>query len=268
MTASPAARAVLALALAATGCSTSGPEATYGGSGSELPSGTPSAPPAGGSVGASVVLPPPIQTASSDGVILVTVYGMDNDAPAQRVPISYRGKRSGTVTTDDKGNATLTLPPGDYALEIVTGCTKEVIVHNGTKNGRLGVSPRARASISMRADWRHRYGPFRSQIVSEPNPWTRGKTVDVGYNVVDRCSGDIAKNVSYSSYRVTPSRTLRVVDATMRSDSNGFGHVKVACTAAGDASLRIFDSNPAEKDGTYDLLAYRAPPRPDKPWCG
>lgn len=182
------------------------------------------------------------------------------------IPVTYKGPKSGTALTSAQGKLLVELPPGHYTIRVPKGCHQQVLV-DSAGGSQVGIVADRNTTGVLQVPWRHRFVPWQSPIIGEPNPWPRGKAVRVGYKVWDLCTTDFAPGAPIPTWRYKPSAGLRVVGKpVMRSDAQAQAFVTVSCVAQGNAGLTVYDAD-APEDGAFDILGIRPPPNDGADWC-
>jgi hypothetical protein len=185
----------------------------------------------------------------------------DNGGQPAGIPVEIAGPSTRTLVSDANGGVTLTGPPGQYSARVVKGCHDRIEVDlGGTARFRL-VGGRTTTG-SLRAVWRHRYGPISPVSSSLTGGWPIGERVEVAYGIADRCTEKRAPSATFPTFVFETSRNLRVAETpVLRANDDGFATVVVSCTAPGEFSLVVSDkTNPSDEvDLAEYLVGYGGP---------
>lgn len=190
---------------------------------------------------------------AGEGSFAIQVSDDAGNTPSQ-IPIEFAGPVRETILTKGDGIATFVGPPGNYAVRVVEGCTDVMqVLAGGT--GTAGVASGQSGRGDLFAQWRTRHMAGGLVISDQAGDWPRGKTVTIKFEVQDRCKGlTKAKGASFARLGYTNLQRLELSGTqSMRSDSAGFGHVKIVCTSAGHPGLVIHD--PENPKDFFDLIA-------------
>lgn len=202
------------------------------------------------------------------GTLRIVVQDEDDLEPRSGVPITYRGPRSGTLTSGPGGVVAVRVPEGTYRLQALAGCHArlEIFRASGGTAGVVAGSDPTPARLTVQARRRYWGGPPIQHDV--PVPWPSGTTVRLRYRLFDRCKDREAPKVAIDDVRYRTSSNLEVVGAPARAaDGSSDVVITLRCRAAGDAELTMFD--PQNPDDATDLLRLRPPSfEPNDTWCG
>jgi hypothetical protein len=144
--------------------------------------------------------------------------------------------------------------PGNYQFEIVAGCTDRLIVEAGGR-GHGTIFGGTAASGKLPVKWKHRTVPAIGAYPSKYPDWYIGESIDVYYDVLDRCRNDKAPGGSYPAWAFRTSDNLEIIGTPrLVADEKAQGLVNVRCTRAGEASLVAFDSKNSPDE--FDLIRY------------
>lgn len=178
--------------------------------------------------------------------------------------IKYTGAATGTVTTNARGVGRATVRAGNYKIELLPCGT--TIVTQTARGGSASVGRGQVLTLTLdQIKWKRRFTPSQSVISSEPPPWGRSKRVRLGIRIEDGCTFAEGKNASISEYRWRTASPFRILGAASAADAKGNANIDVACTAAGDGSISIYDARKPED--SIDLLLQLSAPPPGEHWC-
>lgn len=169
------------------------------------------------------------------------------------IPVEIGEAMTATLVSDQGGMVVVTGAAGHYTFKVPVRCTEDVEVRAGG-TGRFGIAAGQTGSGQVQAHWRARYGPWPPALSSKGPYWPVGETIEVRYDVIDRCpNGFRATDQAYPTFVFETSPNLQVVgQPKLRSDENGYGYVQVRCTASGDTRLVVVDSRNPED--SLDLI--------------
>ncbi len=171
----------------------------------------------------------------------------DNGVNPKGIPVAISGRRAATVNSNADGVVTFSGPPGRYAARVVTGCHRDVLVHDGG-NARLGIVGNRTTTGELRVDWEHRYGPSHPVSADAAGDWPVGDPIGITYGVTDRCSDERAPDASLPTYTFDLSSNLDLASKpTLRANGEGLSKVTVVCRVAGSIKLVLRDDdNPSD----------------------
>jgi hypothetical protein len=197
----------------------------------------------------------------SPGTMLVTLVDQ-NDLNPENIPVRVSGPVNQTINSDSKGRVKITGPAGDYALQIAAGCTARLQITGGA-SGRARIVGGVEGQGQLGVAWNHRHGPDGSSYSSSAGYWPVGQTIEVSFDMIDRCDKRKAPGAGYPTFNFQPSGNLQIIGTpTKKADENAQGHLSVRCTSPGDVSLFVVDSrNPPDR---RDLIEHMGDfgPRP------
>lgn len=189
----------------------------------------------------------------SKGVLTLTLQDQ-NDRGAEGIPVRVIGGLGTILWSDKDGRVRIEAAPGNYQFEIIAGCTDRLIVEAGGR-GHGGVVAGTEVSGKLPVTWKHRIVPAIGAYPSQYPDWYIGQTIDVYYDVLDRCRDDKAPGGSFPSWAFRTSSNIEIVgNPRLTADDKAQSVVSVRCTATGEASLVAFDKkNPPDE---FDLIRY------------
>lgn len=191
--------------------------------------------------------------AGADTGVLDVVLKDQHDRSPEGIRMDVAGPVTVSVTSDPHGHARFEGPAGTYRFSVPVGCSGAVHVTYG-EGGRAGIVAGRTVQGELLVRWRARYAPDWPVHTSFVPDFPLGQAFDVRFDVHDRCSLDRASDAMYASFAFEPSANLRVVDAPrLRADRNGYGYLRLQCTAEGPVRLYSFDRRNA--DDRLELLA-------------
>lgn len=186
------------------------------------------------------------------GTLLVTVKDQ-NGQPADSIPARIFGPLSLSGESDGNGNLRVEGPPGIYRIDLMAGCALGIIVDYGESRS-FSITAGQEHKAVMRTEWKNRFGPSNGAYPSQTPDWFVGEEVSVSYDVVDRCTREKARGVSFSTFQVIAGQALELIGKpVMKSDQDALGRFTVRCTTPGQPSLAMVDTK-NRKDFT-DLLS-------------
>lgn len=187
----------------------------------------------------------------------------DNDGHPSGVPVKVTGPVTKTVVSDAQGYVKATVPPGIYRFAVLEGCHGSVIVQQGG-TGQAGVVEGRTTGGTLLVLWQHRYGPAPPVFNDLTGDWPRGKAVEFTYTIEDHCHERPAAGKRIQTFTFALSKNIRLVKPpTLAADAEGRSRVTVACTAAGEITLDIYDTqNPGDRLDLMQLaVGYDRVPR-------
>lgn len=192
--------------------------------------------------------------AGGQGVLMITLIDPNGLHP-EGVLVQIAGGIDKTLVSDRNGKIQIEGPSGYYTYQVQVGCNEAIEVHSGG-TGRSNVVTGQTTTAIVPVEWRHRLAPSTPVYADYTPYWPPGQEVTVRYDVVDRCVQGHPRipGATYPTYSVQLAGNLRLTSKpVMKADGDGFGYVKVTCTAEGPAELFILDSkNPKDR---LDLVA-------------
>jgi class 3 adenylate cyclase len=203
------------------------------------------------------------ETVGSQLATLVLTLRDQNDNHPEGIPVRVSGlvetssavRSSGTLIMSDKeGRVRLEVPPGQYLIEVVAGCTDRLIVEGGGR-GRSSIEPGSTVAGELLVKWRSRIVPAIGAYPSQYPDWYIGQIIEIDYDVRDRCRDSKAPGGSYPAWAFRTNDNLEIVGTPrLVADEKAQGLVNVRCTHAGEASLVAFDSKNLKDE--FDFTRY------------
>lgn len=187
------------------------------------------------------------------GVMTLTLRD-HNDRGPEAIPIKVSGGLETQLWSNKDGRVRIEAPPGNYQFEIVAGCTDRLIVEAGGR-GHGAIVAGTSVNGTLRVRWQHRIVPGIGAYPSQYPDWYVGQTIDVHYDVLDRCRDDKAPGGSFPTWGFRTSQNIEIVgNPQLTADGKAQSLISVRCKATGEASLVAFDTkNPPDE---FDLIRY------------
>ncbi len=185
---------------------------------------------------------------TTDGRFELVIVDQNGRNPSG-IPVEIEGGTSTRLVSDESGKVVITGAAGHYTFKVPVLCTDDIEVRAGG-TGRFGIAAGQTGTGDVQAHWRARYGPWPPALSSKGPRWPVGEVIEVRYDVIDRCpDGFRVTDRAYPTFVFETSPNLQVVgEPTLRSDENGYGYVRVRCSAGGDTRLVVVDQrNPEDQ---------------------
>lgn len=177
-----------------------------------------------------------------------------NDGHPAGIPVDISGH--GRVESDAQGHVRVDLAPGDYGVQVVSGCHELVQVASGG-SAQLGVAAGQVTVGELVVTWQHRFGPAPPVFASQNEDFPVDQDVTLSFAVRDRCDDREAPGASLPTFAVVPSEAMVVAEQPeLVADAEGQSDVTVRCTRAGEASVVLRDrTNPIDEIDLVDHLS-------------
>ena len=186
--------------------------------------------------------------AGSPAARLVITLVDQNKLHPSDIPANLTGVIKGVYKSDKDGKLSFKAKAGQYTLQVIAGCSGPVIVdYGGGGSGHLVAGQTASGTIQV--SWRHTIAPGEAAFPSQGPVWPVGETIDITYDVIDRCANDKASNATFPTWQFKTSSNLELVGTPLlQSDGRSQSLVKVRCRAPGTPTLIALDSkNPTDE---------------------
>lgn len=208
---------------------------------------------------------PPQTAGKGDGTLVIYVIEQDVNRPIAGARVRYKGPESGTMVTNNRGRASVTVKPGIYQVSLPP-CGERVMITSAAEAG-VGVVPQGKAGGPLYTTWEHRFVPTPSVRAPERPPWPRNKEFPLAIRIEDRCDFTEASGASLSgshAWRLSENYEFTRTPS-LRAGSDGFLTVYLRCVRKGNGEIVIYDRY--DPESAEDLLLAMSAPPEGKTFC-
>lgn len=187
------------------------------------------------------------------GTLVIDIVDQNQRNP-EGISVAFLGPTQATLRSDSKGIIRFNGAPGAYELAVQVGCSDGIEVLAGGTATAAVVEGREQTGRLM-AVWRQRIAPGPPIFSSSTPYWPVGNTIQIRYDVVDRCLEEArAPEAVYPTFVFRTGAILKVEGTPkLQADAKGFGHLQVVCTDEGTPELNAEDTrNPRDR---LDMIA-------------
>jgi hypothetical protein len=178
---------------------------------------------------------------ASTGTLTLTMVDQNKLNPSG-IPVNLSGAVVGVHKSDDRGKLSFKAKPGQYSAQALVGCSGPLIVDYGGGGSGYLVAGQA-VSGTIPVAWRHAIAPADAASPSAGPNWPIGETIDIVFDVYDRCRNDFARSATFSTWAFRTSSNLEVIGSpSMRSDERAKSLVRVRCNSSGEPTLIAYDT--------------------------
>lgn len=195
---------------------------------------------------------PGVSAPAGSSAIVITLRDQ-NGAHPEGIPVKVTGPVQSTLVSDAKGQVRVEGPAGEYTIKVQEGCADTTYIEYAGGVTATVAQGQVRTG-ELAVQWQRRFAP-RVPVSSDIGPaWPVGRTIEVRFDVVDRCYDDRARRTAFPGWRYVPGPNVRIVEPVREvSDDAGRGTIKISCLRAGEAKLVVDD--PRNPKDSLDLVA-------------